>query len=141
MAITQGFTYSFKQELMQGVHAFGTDTFKIALYSSSANLDPSNTIAYSSLNEIVGAGYTAGGKTLTNVAAVEQAGITLVDFDDVAWTSAFFTCRGALMYNASKGNKAVLIFDFGADKTALGNTFTLVVPPLTPTTAVIRLSS
>lgn len=45
-------TKSFKKELLQGIHA-STDTFKVALFNSSAVLDE-NTTVYAATNEITG---------------------------------------------------------------------------------------
>jgi hypothetical protein len=138
MAIVQTQTTSFKAELYQGVHNFLVDTFFIALYTGNANLNADTTV-YANTNEITGTGYTAGGKQLTG-ATVNSSGTTAyVNFNSIAWTPAAFTTRCALIYNASKGNKAVAVLDFGSDKTANG-TFTITMPANTPTAALIRSS-
>lgn len=129
---------------MEGFHAFDSayrtaDTFKIALYTSSASLDPSTTTVYTSSGEITGTGYTAGGQTLT-VTAPQQSGlIAYLSFANAIWTPASFTANGALIYNASQGNKAVLILAFGGDKVASNNTFTVQFPVNGATTSVLRL--
>lgn len=133
---------SVKAELLSGMHNFsasGGDVFKIALYSSSASLGLSTT-AYTASGEISGTGYTAGGKTLTNVEPVTSGPVACADFSDASWTSASFTCRGALIYNSTNGNRAVAVLDFGSDKTASNGTFTVVFPDVTATTAIIRVS-
>lgn len=142
MAITQALANSFKQELLVATHNFTVttgDVFKIALYTSSATLDASTTV-YSSTNEVVGTGYTAGGNTLTNVTPVLSSGVAICDFADTTWTTATLTARGALIYNSSKSNKAVLILDFGSDKTATAGDFTIVFPAADSTNAIIRIS-
>lgn len=142
MAITQALANSFKQELMVGTHNFTVttgDVFKIALYTSSATLDASTT-AYSATNEVSGTGYTAGGNTLTNVTPTLSSGVAITDFADTTWTTATITARGALIYNSSKSNKAVLILDFGSDKTATAGDFTIVFPTADSTNAIIRIS-
>jgi hypothetical protein len=135
--IAQGLTTSFKQQLLLAVHNFTTDVFKMALYTANANLGADTTV-YVPTAEITGTGYTAGGIDLTG-AAVNVTGTTaFVDFDNAVWTPANFLCRGALIYNSSKGNTAVAVLDFGADKTPT-TTFTVQMPANTDTSALIRL--
>lgn len=111
MAITQAICSSFKQELLEGIHNFaasGGDTFKIALYTDSASLD-SSTTAYTSTGESSGTGYTAGGATLTNAGTGLTGTTAFLDFDDYTWTTATISAAGALIYNASQSNKAVIL--------------------------------
>ena len=140
--IIQGLTNSFRLEMLQGVHDLSTDTLKLALYTSGATLLP-NTTAYSSADEVVASGYTAGGATLTNVTITTQANVpdtqpavVYVDFDDVTFNAAL-TARGALIYNASKSNKSVAVLNFGSDKTST-TTFTVAMPNNTAFDALIR---
>ena len=133
--IAQTATTSFKAELLQGVHDFDTDTFKLALYLATADLGASTTV-YTTTGETSGTGYTAGGNTLTGI-SVNAAGF--VTFTNTTWNPAAFTARGALLYNSSKGNKAVAVLDFGSDKTAT-NTFLVQMPANTVTSALIRFS-
>ena len=137
--ITAGLTNSFKQQLLLGVHDFSADTFKIALYTSSADLGPTTTV-YSSTNEVSGAGYTAAGLVLTNVTVNLGQGIAYVSFDNPAWAGATFATRGALIYNFSKSNKSVGVFNFGVDQTMLGQSFTIQLPTNDPETALIRIT-
>ena len=138
MAIFQTLTNSFKQQTLEGVHDFTVDTFKIALYVSTADLSATTTV-YVTSGEVVGTGYTAGGVVLTG-ATVQLSGSTAyVDFDNATWNPANFTARGALIYNASKGNKAVAVLDFGADKTTSTN-FVVQMPSNTASSALIRFS-
>lgn len=135
--ISQTLTTSFKRELLLAVHDFSTDTFKLALYTANATLNDTTTV-YASSNEVVGTGYTAEGVVLTG-ATVNTSGTTAyVDFDNAVWNPASFTARGGLIYNASKGNKAVAVLDFGADKTATTQ-FTVTMPANTSAAALIRL--
>jgi hypothetical protein len=136
--IVQGQTTSFKAELYQGVHNLLTDTLKIALYTALADLNE-NTTVYSTSNEVVGTGYTAGGKTLTGVTIGTSGSIAYVNFSNLVWNPASFTTRCALIYNSSKGNKSIAVLDFGSDKTAT-NTFTITMPANTATSALIRTS-
>jgi hypothetical protein len=132
---------SFKQQLFLGEHDLDTDTIKMALYISAATLDASTTV-YSTSNEVSSSGtnYTAGGNTLTG-ATVSLSGTTaFVDFADTSWTTATFTARGALIYNASKSNKAIAVLDFGSDKTATNGTFTVQMPANTASDALIRIA-
>ena len=135
--ISQTLTTSFKEQLLLAVHDFSTDTFKIALYTAAADLGAGTTV-YSSSNEVAGTGYTAGGLVLTGTTVNVSGATAYVDFSDIAWTPAAFTTRGALIYNASKGNKAVAVLDFGADKTPT-TSFTIQMPANTATSALIRL--
>lgn len=139
MAISQALCTSFKQELLTGTHIFGTDTFKLALYVSTANLG-ANTTSYTTSGEVAAGGaYSTGGVTLT--ANVSVSGTTaIVDFNDVSWTSSTITARGALIYNNSKSDKAVAVLDFGSDKSSSSGTFTIQFPDATASTAIIRIA-
>jgi hypothetical protein len=145
MAITSAICNSFKQEILVGTHNFTAstgDTFKIALFTSSATLGASTT-AYSTTNEITndaGSAYTAGGENLTSVTPVLDSSTAVCDFSDVSWTSATFTANGALIYNSSKSNKAVCAIAFGGDKTATNGTFTVQFPTADASNAIIRIA-
>ena len=144
MAITQTTCTSFKVELLKAEHDFDVDTFKIALYTSSATLDASTT-AYSAVNEITntsGAAYTAGGESLTVASTFPKSiGTTaIVDFDNVSWADATFTARGGLIYNSSASNKAVAVLDFGSDRSASASTFEIQFPIAGATSAIIRIT-
>lgn len=135
MSISQTLCTSFKAELYEAVHNLLTDSIKIALYTDNATLDESTTV-YTTTGEISGAGYTAGGIVLTGATINTSGQIAYVDFADAVWTGAL-TARGALIYNASKSNKAIAVLDFGTDKTSV-ITFTVTMPANTPTSALIR---
>jgi hypothetical protein len=137
MAIAQGLCSSFKLESWQAIHNLSTDVLKLALYKSTADINASTTV-YTTTNEVVGAGYTAGGVTLAGQSLVLNSGIAYLTFNNPAWTGASFVTRAALIYNSTKANRAIAVLDFGADKTASGN-FTIQLPPAGPTTAVIRM--
>ena len=142
MAITQAMCTSFKVELMQGTHNFnasGGDVFKIALYTSAATLGAGTTV-YTSSNEVAGAGYTAGGNTLTRVDPTSSGTTAFIDFADTSWTGASFTARGALIYNATDGNRAVCVLDFGSDKTVSDGTFTIQFPTPDAANAIVRIA-
>jgi len=137
--IVQGQTTSFKEELYEAIHNFTTDTFKIALYTANATLNQ-DTIAYTATGEISGAGYTATGQTLLNPVVSSASGVAYISFDNISWTSASFTVRGALIYNSSKANRSVAVLDFGSDKVTT-STFTITFPANTSTSAIIRSSN
>jgi len=138
MSIVQTQTTSFKTELYQGIHDLSTDTIKIALYTGNANLNADTTV-YSTTNEVVASGYTAGGNTLTGVAINSSGYTAYVNWANTAWTAAI-TARCALIYNVTQGNKSIAVIDFGADKTST-TTFTITMPANTSTTALIRSSN
>ena len=148
MAISQAMCTSFKVELLNGIHAFGTtvvrgattaDTFYLALYTSSATLDATTT-AYTATNEVSGTGYSAGGQALTTVAPTSSGTTAFLDFDDETWTTATVTARGALIYNSTQSNKAVAVLDFGGDKTSTAGDFTVVFPTADASNAIIRIA-
>lgn len=149
MAITQAMCTSFKVEILTAYHNFGTtvaragtsaDTFKIALYTSSATLDATTT-TYSVTNEVSGTGYSAGGNTLT-VAQVPTSTSTTawLDFSDTTWSTATITANGALIYNDTQGDRAVAVLAFGGDKTSTAGDFTIVFPAANSTSAIIRIA-
>ena len=139
MAIIQGMCTSFKRELLLGVHDFSAHTFRIALYTSTADLTPATT-AYTTSGEVVGSGYTASGAALTAVPPTTDGSTALVSFEDAAWPAATFSARGALIYNSSvAGNPAVAVLDFGADKTVAGQTFNVRFPAATAAAAIVRI--
>ena len=142
MAITQAMCTSFKKELLEAVHNFknsGGDTFKIALYTSSATMSAATT-AYSATNEISGTGYTAGGNTLTRVDPSSSGTTGFTDFANTTWSSATITARGALIYNDTDSDKAVAVIDFGADKASTAGDFTIQFPGADASNALIRIA-
>ena len=149
MSISQTATTSFKVELLQAVHNFGPtspNTFKVALYTGAANIGPTTTV-YSSTNEVPnGNGYTTGGNTLTISTSptsgnnVSNVPTEYISFNNTSWTNATFTCRGALIYNATQGNKSVAVLDFGSDKTVSNDTFQIIFPTPDANSAIVRIS-
>ncbi len=142
MAITQALCSSFKREIFEATHDFnasGGNTFKVALYTSSASLSAATT-AYTTSGEVTGTGYTAGGNALTNVDPVLSGTTGFVDFSNISWTSATFTARGALIYNSTNSNKAVVVLDFGGDKDVSNGTFAISFPTPSSTAAIIRIA-
>jgi hypothetical protein len=126
MAITTAICNSYKQEILEGVHASG-DSYKIALFTDSATLGASTT-AYAASNEVEGAGYAAGGIALSGFTAGLSGSTGYVTFADASWSNATITARGCLIYNSSKTNKAVAAFDFGGNITSTSGTFTVDLP-------------
>ena len=146
MAITSAVCTSFKQEILVGTHNFTAttgDTFKLALYTSSATLG-AGTTAFITTNEITNSGtstaYTSGGITLTSVTPTLDSSTAVCDFADVSFTSASFTANACLIYNSDKSNKAVAAVAFGGDKAVSSGTFTIQFPDATASAAIIRLA-
>lgn len=131
-------TTSFKAECWQAIHNLLTDTLKIALYTGNASLDATTT-AYTTSDEIVGPGYTAGGATITGVTLNTSGYTVYVSFDNPSWTGSL-TARYALIYNFSKANRSIAVLDFGADKTST-TTFTITLPANAATSALLRSSN
>ena len=144
MTISQTATTSFKVELAQALHNFGPtapNTFKIALYTSSASLG-STTTAYTATGEVAsGSGYTTGGETLVVSTTPTSSGIIMyLSFSDVTWAGASFTARGALIYNSTNSNRSVAVLDFATNQTGTGNNFIIRFPSSNVTSAIIRIS-
>ena len=147
MAITSALCTSFKKELLERKHDFNVSsghTFKIALFTSSASLDAATT-AYTTSNEVVGTGYTAGGATLTNIDPTSSGTTAFVDFSDVTFASATITAAGALIYNTttdggSATTNAVAVISFGGDKTSTNGDFVVQFPAADASNAIIRVA-
>lgn len=143
MAITQAMCTSFKQALLDGEMDFSSDTsqtYKIALFTSSATLGASTT-AYSTTNEVSGTGYTAGGNTLTISTNPTTSGTTaFLSFSNTTWSTATITARGALIYQSGGSNPAVAVLDFGGDKTSTAGDFQIQFPTADASSAIIRIA-
>ena len=144
MANTSAICNSFKTEILKAVHNFTAttgNTFKIALFTSSATLGAGTTAyAATGMNEMSGTGYTAGGKALTSVTPTLDSTTACCDFDDISWTSATFTANACLIYNTNSSNKAVCAVAFGGDKSVSSGTFTIQFPAKAATTAIVRIA-
>ena len=143
MAISQAMCTSFKKELMTATHDFTAstgNTFKLALYTSSATLGASTT-AYSATNETSGTGYSAGGGTLTSVTPTTSGTTALTDFADLTFSSATITANGALIYNdTAASDPSVVVLAFGGDKTSTAGDFTIQFPTADASNAIIRIA-
>lgn len=144
MAISQAMCTSFKVGILDANFNFGSgtsQTFKIALFTSSATLSAATT-AYTTSNEVVGTGYTAGGLPLTVAQVPTSSGTTaFLDFSDVTWSTATITARGALIYLANgTTNPAVAVLDFGGDKTSTAGNFTIQFPAADASNAILRIA-
>ena len=150
MAITQAMATTFKKELLFGAHDFDTstgDTIKLALYTSSASLAASTT-AFTTSNEVAASGgYTSGGNTLNSVDPTVSGTTAFLDFDNSTWSSSTITARGAMIYNSTPNttstsltNPAVVILDFGADKSSSSGDFTVQFPAADASNAIIRIA-
>ena len=138
MSIVQTQTTSFKTQLYQGVHDLTTDQIYVALYTAFVDLNASTTV-YTTTNEVVATGYTAGGQLMTGATVASYNYTAYVNFANVVWANSTITARCALIYNHSKGDKSIAVLDFGSDKTQTG--FTITMPSNTYTTALIRSSN
>ena len=150
--IVQYMTSSFKSEILSVQHNFSTgsrtvtgqDVFKIALYSAATATLDATTTAYTTVGEIVGTGYTAGGKTLTITQTPTTSGspstTAYINFADILWTGATFSADGALIYNSTNGNKSVAVLNFGSTKTVSIGTFTIVFPPAGAGSAIVQIA-
>ncbi len=132
----------FAQNLLSGLENFTSTSpyvYKIALYNANANLD-NTTLTYTSVNEVTGNGYTAGGQTLTPIYLSDEnsSNTAWVSFDNAIWNPASFTCRGALIYNSTTG-AAVFVLNFGSDKTC-SSSFTVSFPTANSANAILRIT-
>ena len=142
MAIAQAMCTSFKVAILNGEMDFSSDTsqtFKVALYTSSADLSASTTV-YSTTNEASGTGYTAGGSTLTIATNPTSSSTTAyLDFSDVTWSSSSITARGALIYKSGGTNPAIAVLDFGENKESTSGNSTITFPTADADNAIIRI--
>ena len=145
MAITSAVCNSFKTEVLRAIHNFTAssgNSFKLALYTSSATLNKSTT-AYASTNEISntsGSAYTAGGKVIVSVTPALSTDTACCDFADISFTSASFTANGCLIYNDTNADRAVCTIAFGGDKTVSSGTFTIQFPTADASNAILRIA-
>ena len=142
MAISTAMCTSFKQEILVGTHNFTAssgNTFKLALYTSSASLGASTT-AYTTSNEVSGTGYTATGAALTSVTPTTSGTTAFCDFSDLTFSSSTITANGALIYNDTQSDKAVCTLAFGGDKTSTAGDFTIQFPTADASNAIIRIA-
>ena len=143
MAITQAMCTSFKKALLDGEMDFSSNTgqsYKIALYTSSASLDAATT-AYTTSNEVSGTGYTAGGNTLSISTAPTTSGTTaFLSFGTTTWSTATITARGALIYQVGGSTPSVAVLDFGGDKTSTAGDFQITFPTANSSSAIIRIA-
>jgi hypothetical protein len=143
MAIIQAMADSFKVQILNGQHNFSANTFKIALYTSSATLSNSTT-AYTTSNEVVGAGYTAGGNILSvSVTPTSSGNVAYLSFANTSWSVATISANGALIYNntgaGGVANAAVAVLNFGSTIASTAGTFTIVFPTAAANTAIIQI--
>jgi hypothetical protein len=145
MTIASAVCNTFKQEILVGTHNFTAssgNSFKLALYTSSASLG-AGTTAYATTNEISntsGSAYAAGGKTIVSVTPALDGSVACCDFADISFTSASFTANGCLIYNDTQADKAVCVVAFGGDKTVSSGTFTIQFPAADASNAIVRIA-
>jgi hypothetical protein len=142
MAITSTLTTSFKKELLEGKHNFlasGGNSFKLALYTSSATLGATTT-AFTTTGQASGTNYTSGGAALTNINPTSSGTTGFTDFADLTFGTATITARGCMIYNDTNADRSVATIDFGGDKTSTAGDFTIVFPAAAASTAIIRIA-
>lgn len=142
MAITSAIPTSFKSEVLKGTHNFTNssgNTFKLALYTSSATLGATTT-AFTTTGQASGTNYTSGGSALTSVTPTTSGTTAICDFSDLTFSNVTITARGALIYNDTQSDKAVCVLDFGGDKTATAGDFTIAFPTANASSAIIRIA-
>jgi len=134
---------SFKEELFEAIHDFTAstgDAFKLALYSTVTGFSAATTTVYTVTNEVSGTGYTATGAALVNISPTVAQNVAFVDFNDVTFSTATITASAALIYNTTNSGKAVVVLDFGGNKTSTNGDFTIQFPAANSTSAIIRIS-
>jgi hypothetical protein len=147
MAITtNAICNSFKKELLQATHNFGTTSatgnkFKLAMYTTNATIGASTTSFTTGGQVTSPAGYTSGGKALVNSGTSLASAVAITNFSNLSFTNVTLTARGALIYNTSASNKAVCVLDFGGNKTATAGTFTIQFPAFTTSAAILRIGN
>ena len=147
MAITtNAICNSFKKELLQATHNFGTtagtgNKFKLAMYTTNATIGASTTSFTTGGQVTSPAGYTSGGKALVNTGTSLASAVAITNFSNLSFTNVTLTARGALIYNTSASNKAVCVLDFGGNKTATAGTFTIQFPAFTTSAAILRIGN
>lgn len=138
--ITPGLCSSYLVEVLAGVHQ-PQDEYRIALFTEASSISPNTTAYGSSAGEVIEAGgYKTGGRTLSGFAISSVSGTAIIDFNDATWTNATITARGAMIYNASKGKRAILVLDFGSNISSTAGSFSVIFPPPTASEALIRIA-
>jgi hypothetical protein len=138
MAISAAFPSASQLEALQLLCPSG-NTYKCALYTSAATLGEASTV-YTTSGEVTGTGYTAGGATLTGYAVSLDGTVAILDFADPSWANSTITARGAVIYDATNGNKIRAVLDFGADIVSTNGPFTVNLPAPAAATAVIKIA-
>ena len=140
MAITQAPCNVLSAALLAGRHAAG-NTYKMALYRDTATLN-SSTTRYLAAGETSGSGYTAGGQTLQGYAAAISNSTAYLDWSNISWPASTMSAAGCLIYNDSLASKEGLhVYTFGSTVEVSNGTFTVVFPPASATSAVLRVGA
>lgn len=124
--IVPGTVNTFLLEILQGIHQ-PTDVYRLALYTKDADLSP-DTEGYTTEGEVFGQGYGAGGLTLSAFQAALEDRMASIDWADPTWPNATITARAGLIYNYSKGNRAVVVLDFGENVSSTNGSFMVTLP-------------
>lgn len=137
--ITQAVVSSFLLEILQGVHT-PQDTYRFALYTDAAQLTEATRV-YVTRHEVVGAGYHAGGLTLSGYTSKLEGGVAFLDWDDPVWYNSTIAARAGLIYNYSKQNRAVAVLDLGKTYVSTNGSFTVTLPEANALDALIRIGA
>jgi hypothetical protein len=118
---------SAKEDFLRGIHLPG-DKYKIALYLEGAELN-AKTKEYTPKNEASGEGYSAGGQNLSDpIIGIKNGSAVLTFKSPVKWENASIEARGAMVYNATKSNKAVAVFLFEKNAVSSNGPFSVNIP-------------
>lgn len=138
MPIISGLCTSAKRDFLMGFHTPG-DQYRVALYTQNANLSPQTT-TYVPQGEVAGEGYQPGGQALHGYQCVIDQGVAVLGWTQPpVWKNATIAAWGALIYNASKGNRALVVVDFGRCVASTSGDYRLLMPPVEAETALIRI--
>jgi hypothetical protein len=136
MAISQNLTTAFKEAMLQ---LLAGHDIKIALYDAGADLS-FVTAVYTAADEVVAPGYTAGGKSLTGFTVAVDGQVAFATWDTpVVWPNSTITARGALLYDATDGDRALAVIDFGHNVASTDDDFKVKLPVPGATTALVRV--
>lgn len=138
MAIHAGLVAQAKADFIRGVHQPG-DVYKVALYGPLATLNVF-TSAYTPAGEVSGPGYVKGGAALSGYRCELHGTTAALGWADVTWKNATLAACGALIYNATRGGRALVVVDFGREIASTNGPWVLTMPPLDAESALVRIT-
>lgn len=139
MTILSGLCFTAKRDFLMGVHR-PEDQYKIALYGAGAHLNPMIE-TYTSSGEVTGKGYEKGGQLLSGYACDLDGATAILGWREAPlWRNATIRAQGALIYNASKGNRAIAVIGFPEEVISTNGNYRLPMPPMSAAAALIRIT-